>query len=101
MKWMLTHLCCRWDADDCLEYLLKEFFAENPKKYVDFVNAQTVEGYTCLHLCAIWMSEKCLKVLLNYGGVNLHARDSKNMIPYDVSLSYKSKENMEILNKYE
>ena len=18
MKWMLTHLCCRWDADDCL-----------------------------------------------------------------------------------
>ena len=56
MRWMLIHLCCRWDSDDCLEFLLKEYFADHPGAYVDLVNSQTIEGYTCLHLCAIWMS---------------------------------------------
>lgn len=59
MGWMLTHLCCRWDAHFCLEYLLRLYFMENPKGYLTFVNAQTAEGYTCINLCCIWNSVKC------------------------------------------
>lgn len=42
MRWMLTHLCCRWDSDNSLEYLLKDYFIQSPHRFVDFVNAPTV-----------------------------------------------------------
>lgn len=82
MGWMLTHLCCRWDSDACLEFLLRLSFVENPKGYINFVNCQTTEGYTCLHLCSVWNSVKCFKVLHKFGGLELNLKDSKLKTPY-------------------
>jgi hypothetical protein len=86
MGWMLTHLCSRWDSDLCLEYLLRLYFVENPRGYINFVNSQTAEGYTCLHLCCIWNSVKCFKVLHNFGGLELNLRDNKLKTAYEDSI---------------
>lgn len=101
MDWMLTHLCCRWDADNCLEFLLKEYFSTNPRGYVDLVNAPTIEGYTCLHLCSIWGSEKCLKVLLTYGGLNMAARDGTAKTAYQTAQNFKNSEIAGTLQQYQ
>ena len=90
MRWMLIHLCCRWDADNCLEYLLKDYFCQHPKNYIDFVNAETNEGFTCLHLCAIWKSEKCFYILHSFGGLCLNIKDKFNKTPYETATEYKS-----------
>ena len=82
MNWNLVHLCCRWDSHKCLDFLLRLFFVENPKGYVDFVNGQTVEGYTPLHLCCIWGSIRCFKVLLDFGALALSLKDNKLKTPY-------------------
>ncbi len=99
---MLTHLCCRWDADNCLEYLLKDYFCSNPTNYIDFVNAPTSEGYTCLHLCAMWKAEKCFYVLHHYGGLNFNARDKMMKTPYETAVEYSKTGRMkETLNSYQ
>lgn len=86
MRWMMTHLCCRWDADNSLEYLLKNYFLSKPDGYIDFVNAPTIEGYTCLHLCALWQSEKCFYVLHHYGGLSLGAKNKMFKTPLESAI---------------
>ena len=97
---MLTHMCCRWDSPHCLEYLLKEYFSENPKGYIDFVNAPTVEGYTCAHLCGMWNAHKCFSLLLQYGGLNLKALDKMRKTPLEASLDYKSGKISDVLKQF-
>ena len=97
MEWNLIHLCCRWDADKCLEYLLKEFFSKNPKDYATFVNSPTIEGYTCLHLCAIWKAEECFKVLNYFGGLRLCSRDGHSKTPLETAEEYKMNPMIKVL----
>ena len=97
MKWMMTHYCCRYDADNCLEYLLKNYFVENGSAYIDYVNAPTAEGYTPLHLCATWRGEKAFPVLYYYGGLNLGSRDMSNRTPLDLAYQFRRDEMSKIL----
>ena len=81
MMWMTSHMCCRWNSPHCLEYILKEYFSQNPVGYIDYVNAPTVEGYTPLHVCSIWRADKCFGLLLQYGGLNLKSHDKMRKTP--------------------
>lgn len=100
MNWTMIHFCCRWDSEKCLEYLLREFFSEQPKSYPAFVNSQTIEGYTCLHLCAIWMAEECFKVLNHFGGLSLCSRDGHSKTPLKIAEEYKTKSMIPLLKQY-
>ena len=96
----MTHYCCRYDADNCLEYLLKNYFVENGSAYIDYVNAPTAEGYTSLHLCATWKGEKSFTVLYYYGGLNLGSRDMSNRTPLDLAYQYRCNEMSKILANF-
>jgi hypothetical protein len=82
---MFTHICCRFDAYNCLDYLLKHFFLENAVRFIDYVNAPTSEGDTPLHLCGVWRAEKCFNVLYFYGGLHLSAFNRNNKTPYNTA----------------
>ena len=100
MKWMMVHYCCRYDAENCLEYLLKNYFVEKGAGYLDYVNARTAEGYTPLHLCAMWKGEKAFAVLYYYGGLNLGSRDKLSKTALDLAYQHQCKEMTRVLMKW-
>lgn len=72
---------------------------ENSSRYIDFVNAPTIEGYTALHLCALWKSEKCFNVLYYYGGLHLSPLDKSRKSPLEIAMQYKVQKMVEVLGK--
>ncbi len=80
-QWSAVHLCCRFDAVCCLDFLLKRTYVANVKRYIGAVNARTSEGLSPLHLCGTWAAFKCFFLLLRYGGANLSALDGRSRTP--------------------
>jgi|LakMenEpi03Aug12_release.lakeMendotaPanAssembly.Ray.scaffolds.fasta_scaffold401305_2 ankyrin repeat protein len=97
---MLTHISCRFDAFNCLDYLLKHQFIESPVKYIDYVNAQNIDGSTCLHLCGIWKADKCFNVLYFYGGLHLTASDKNRKTPLEMAIQNRCKKMVDILQNH-
>lgn len=79
---------------------MKDYFIKNPQKYIDFVNAPTVEGYTTLHICGMYKSEKCFFVLHTFGGLSLNAKDKSTKTPLETAVSYRCKKMEEVLATY-
>jgi ankyrin repeat protein len=99
--WMATHFCCRFNAFKVLDYVLKTAYLEDPKHYSNYVNEQTIEGYTCIHLCAIWNAPQCLDLLLKFGGISLQLKDKNQVSAYYTATNYKRQEIKNVLKEYE
>jgi hypothetical protein len=48
--WNFAHFCARWDAFECLAYMIKKVYAEKSTLLLSFMNQQTIEGFTAVHV---------------------------------------------------
>ena len=76
--WNFAHFCARWDAFECLQYMIKRIYAENTNLLLSFMNQKTIEGYTVMHVIIEWNAINCFYLILDFGGVDLSYTDKAN-----------------------
>lgn len=76
--WNFAHFCARWDAFECLAYMIKKVYAEKSTLLLSFMNQQTIEGFTAVHVAIQWNAINCFYVMLDHGGLDLSYTDKAN-----------------------
>ena len=86
----MLHICCRANATQCCEFLIRTYFIYFPNEYESWVNAGNRERMTAVMLCTLTASNKCLQSLLAGGGIDIHLIDSNKLSAYQIALNSKN-----------
>lgn len=78
-NWTALHYSCHFNQPNILELFINLIHKTNKNFFQDVMNIKTKEGWTPLMISVIYKSPACLSLLINYGGVELLARDYKGL----------------------
>lgn len=83
----MLHFMAKDNALKCMDVCLRQSFQRDPKGYLEVVNAKTNEDDTPLLLACQYKSNEVIKLILDYGGVDIAAINSKKQVAYQVALA--------------
>lgn len=78
-NWTALHYSCHFKQPAILELFINLIYKKNLNFFQDVMNIKTREGWTPLMISVIYKAPECLNMLISYGGVELLARDYKNL----------------------
>ncbi len=86
----MLHYCARWDAVECMSYILKDKYRLDHDNYSTMTNAKTIEGYTPLMVSILYDSRNFITEFLSYGGIDIFIINNNKLTAYQLAVGNKN-----------
>ena len=98
--WTILHYICKNNSVYCMELCLRWLYQSDPSAYQNTINMKNCDGDTPIIVACLYKSNQIIRTMLDYGGVDIYAMNSKKLTAYQISLNSINEEALQMLMKY-